>query len=59
MLSETRRHNNDACIAAVNLLRTFTDTSASSLIEDFGGVNTAAISKLVRRSEDRPKTDDK
>jgi putative transposase len=55
----SRRHGNDARLAAIYLVRQVTDEGVGAMGRRFGGVSAAAISKTVarvgkRRGEDRP-----
>ena len=57
--SEVRRHNNEARVAAIYLIRRLTDQNVTALADQFGGVSAPAISKLVHRAESRRKDDPK
>lgn len=52
-LSQSRLHHNDARVAAIYLLRLLTDVKVGQLACDFGGVSSAAISKLISRADAR------
>jgi REP element-mobilizing transposase RayT len=49
----SRRHGNDARLAAVYLARQVTDEAVGAIARCFGGVSLAAISKTVARVEQR------
>ena len=52
-LYATRAKNNDARVAALDLIRKLTSVSATELAQQYGGVSQAAISKTMKRSEIR------
>jgi putative transposase len=56
-LSESRRHGNEARLAAVYLARLLTDEAVGAIGQRFGGVSMAAISKTVVRVECRRSRD--
>jgi len=49
----SRRHGNEARSAAIYLARRVADEAVGTIGEYFGGVTSAAISKVVARAEDR------
>jgi REP element-mobilizing transposase RayT len=49
----SRRHGNDARLAAIYLSRQVTDEGVGAIGRRFGGVSTAAVSKTVARMEKR------
>jgi REP element-mobilizing transposase RayT len=52
-----RRRGNEARSAAIYLARLLTDEAVGAIGEYFGGVSTAAISKIVARAENRREED--
>ena len=56
-LQESRRHGNDARLAAVYLSRQLTDERVAAIGEHFGGVSAAAVSKAVSRADKRRAAD--
>jgi len=49
----SRRHGNEARSAAIYLARRVADEAVGAIAQYFGGVTSAAISKVVARVEDR------
>ena len=58
VLTETRRHGNDARAATINLLRQLTDELAVSLARRLGNISPAAASQLITRTEQRRTRDE-
>ena len=56
-LLAVRRRGNEARSAAIYLTRLLTDEAVGAIGEYFGGVSTAAISKMVARAEQRREED--
>ncbi len=54
-----RRRGNDARVAAIYLVRHLTDQTVTATAGQFGGVNAAAISKVVKRADARRNEDPK
>jgi len=59
VFSEVRRHNNEARVAAIYLVRRLTDQKVTALAEQFGAVSAPAISKVILRAESRRNEDPK
>lgn len=56
-LTVSRRHGNEARLAAIYLARQVTDEGVAAIGRHFGGVSLAAISKTVARAEQRRSED--
>ncbi|NLX97274.1 MAG: hypothetical protein GXY83_13955 [Rhodopirellula sp.] len=56
-LCVSRRHGNEARLAAIYLTRLLTDEGVSAIGQQFGGVSMAAVSKTVARVEARRRED--